>query len=423
MDRVHNLAEELERCVRCGTCRTVCPVFASIQREPASARGRISLIKGYVDGEIAISQRYLKSIKECTLCGACAENCPNGVDIPEAVLSARIESVEKRGLPSLGSFILKSLLDSSRLLPFTLRVASRLQPLVFRDSPLENGLVSRFNLPFIDQKRLLPTIARTFFLERPEVKALSSVEGDRDTSKPRVGFFVGCGINYLLPRIGDAVVRVLKNTDSSLLIPQEQSCCGVPALSAGDLQTAKSLAMRNIETFERYEIDYITTGCATCSYTLRVLFPKLFKDDPEMKKRAHLLASRVVDITELLIRILDYRETRNIPPDERLTVTYHDPCHLSRYQHLKDEPREIILRSGHLFKEMPNPCACCGLGGGVNLTNYELSMDIARRKVESIRRTSASVVATACPGCMVQLNDGLHRYGVDAKVVHVVELL
>jgi Fe-S oxidoreductase len=105
-------------------------------------------------------------------------------------------------------------------------------------------------------------------------------------------------------------------------------------------------------------------------------------------------------------------------------VTYHDPCHLNRSQGIRAEPRELLASKDSLeFRAMKFPCSCCGLGGGVGFTNYELSADIARRKAESVRGSGADIVATACPGCIVQIRDALHRNGVDAKVAHVVELL
>ena len=104
-------------------------------------------------------------------------------------------------------------------------------------------------------------------------------------------------------------------------------------------------------------------------------------------------------------------------------MTYHDPCHLRRGQGIADEPRELIEMSGAKLKEMEHPCRCCGLGGSFNITNYEFSMAINRSKAEDIKNTGADIVATACPGCMIQIKDGLHQLGADTKVVHVIELL
>jgi Fe-S oxidoreductase len=145
---------------------------------------------------------------------------------------------------------------------------------------------------------------------------------------------------------------------------------------------------------------------------------------PQTRARVENLSSRVKDITELLAGQFSYKGGEKTGPDrDGVVVTYHDPCHLGRAQGIRDEPRELLERSGMTFKEMKNPCKCCGLGGGLTFTNYDLSMEIAKNKVEDIKGTGAQVVATACPGCIIQLKDGLHRFGVNAKVVHLVELL
>ena len=134
---------------------------------------------------------------------------------------------------------------------------------------------------------------------------------------------------------------------------------------------------------------------------------------------------KVRDITELLVNELGFKgDASRKGAGKKLTVTYHDPCHLNRAQGIRKAPRELIANAdGVMFKEMRFPCSCCGLGGGLSTTNYELSIEIARRKAQSVKESGADVLATACPGCIVQLRDAMHRYGVDVKVVHVVELL
>ena len=423
-----SLRDEVDKCVRCGTCRSICPTTRVIGRETASARGKLTLIGAYLDGGLGLSELFLKHIKECTLCGGCRDVCPVGVKTTDVFLAARAEAVEKGGQSFAASFVMKNLLDSPKLMPWALRLASRLKGLVFKDSVVDNGLISRFSLPLIGGGRLVPELAPTFFMDRAEVKALSSgFSGGSGTGGARVAFFAGCGVNYLMPQVGTASIEAVKRTGSPVVVPDGQVCCGMPAYYSGDLKTARRLALKNITAFEEFKADYIATACATCSYALKAVFKKLLSDEgDEVRSRVEAFTSRVRDITELLANELKYVSSTEDPgvEAEKKIVTYHDPCHLNRSQGIRAEPRELLASKSSIeFRAMKFPCSCCGLGGGVGFTNYELSADIARRKAESVRGSGADIVATACPGCIVQIRDGLHRHGVDAKVVHVVELL
>jgi glycolate oxidase iron-sulfur subunit len=416
------IRQETEKCVRCGTCRSGCPTFNAIYRETASARGKIALVEARLTGDEELGEEYLKHIKECTLCGACFSSCPKEVDTPELVMYARAESAEKEGLPLAAQLALKNVLGSERVMPLAFKFASRLQKILLKASNSESGLISRFSLPFLGSGRLLPELPEISFLELPHVRARSDIKRGKRTSDATVGLFAGCGINYLLPGVGETAIRVLEREGAEVVVPKGQVCCGIPAVSSGEVSTAKNLALKNLEVFETSGLDYITTACATCGHALKQTMTKLLAGEgPSMRTRVKNFSSRVKDITELLRNEFSYKGGEK--NDQDTVVTYHDPCHLGRFQAIRDEPRELIERAGAKFKEMKNPCKCCGLGGGLTFTNYELSMKIARNKVESIKDTGAQVVATACPGCMIQLKDGLHRFGGNAKVVHLIELL
>jgi len=457
MKALAELKDEISKCVRCGTCRSTCPTFRVIGRESASARGKLALIDAFLKGDIAPSETYLRHIKECTLCGACRDSCPNGVDTIGVITAARAEAVQRQGMPYAASFILKTLLDPGKLMPIALRFASRIQGLVLKDSTVENGLLSRFSLPVVGGGRLVPPLAKRFFLEMPDIKALFDGAGSRSAASPaarpvRVAFYAGCGVNYLMPELGVKSIEVLRRAGAEPVVPSGQICCGMPAFSMGDLPTAKSMAIKNLEAFEACGCDYITTSCATCGHALKNLFRDLLGSDPEFSVRVEAMAAKVKDITELLVNVLGYvgksppaplfqsgessaplfqsgeSPAPLFPREEsgggKKIVTYHDPCHLNRAQGIRREPRRLLEGApGVVFKEMKFPCGCCGLGGGLSTTNYDLSISITKRKVESIRASGADIVATACPGCMVQLRDGLHKHGVDVKVAHVVDLL
>ena len=421
MKRLELLRDEIDKCVRCGTCRSTCPATKVLGVETASPRGRVSLVDAYSRGEIGLTEVYLKHLKDCTLCGACRSNCPNGVDTVAIFAAARAEAIEKKGVPLAASLVFRNLKDSGKgIMGLGLKLAGKLQGLLFKDSAAGIGLLSRFSLPLVGSGRLVPPLAATFFLDLPEVMAASGIEAK--SGRPKVAFYSGCGINYLMPGLGVKSLEVIKKAGAEVSVPQGQVCCGMPAYAMGDLKAAREMALKNLEELERTDADFIATSCATCGHGLKHLMPDLLSDEPGLKARAEKVASKVRDISELLIHELGFKKGSS--EGEKRIVTYHDPCHLGRAQNLREEPRDIIKISGNAtLKEMKNPCLCCGLGGGLMYNNYELSMDIARIKAENIRNSGAEIVATACPGCMIQLRDGLHRFGVSAKVKHVIELL
>ncbi len=429
MKKLEEYRDDLERCVKCGTCKTGCPSYTVAQREWASARGRVSLIKAHLDGDVDFSEKYLRQIKECTLCGACSSACPNEVPVPSIIMAARAEQVEAEGLPTGAAFVMKRILDSKRLGPLALKAASKLQGIVFKDAGgmeamEQSGLVSRFQIPYMPigcKDRLVPGLAKTFFMDTRLVKNLKKEHGKGARSGVKVAFFAGCAINYLLPRIGEASLKLLNEAGAVVIVPSAQVCCGMPALSLGDTDTAKSLALKNLEAFEAVEADFITTSCATCTRALKDGFMAALTDDPSLTERVLSFSAKVRDITELLAN--EFNIIPRLKGADSKTVTYHDPCHLGRGEGgIRDEPRELIEKSGHAFREMKHPCGCCGLGGGVSFTNYDLSMEIMRSKAENIKDTGADILATACPGCMIQIKDGLNRFEVKADVKHVVEL-
>jgi len=186
------------------------------------------------------------------------------------------------------------------------------------------------------------------------------------------------------------------------------------------------LALINLEVFEAHDLDFITTSCATCTDGLKNKFRKLLEDEgPEMKRRVDVFCGKVRDITDLLVNELKLPASMSDlkVSEDGAVVTYHDPCHLRRGLGIKDEPRELIETAGFRIKEMKHPCRCCGLGGSFSITNYDLSSEINMLKAEDIKGTGAEIAATACPGCMVQLRDGLHKIDARVEVKHIVELL
>jgi glycolate oxidase iron-sulfur subunit len=411
-----SLKEIAEKCVRCGMCQSVCPVFAELQKEAAVARGKVTLIAKLLSKEIGHSQKLSTYLLQCLGCGACSENCPNGVKADELILESRALMVEEKGLSLPKWLILRKVLTSRHLLSMLLKTGSLAQALISRKVPKESGLHLRFSLPYLDKNRLIPSIANPFLLDR-HPDGIEVKDG-----RKKVGLFAGCSINYLFPSIGESTIRLLTRNRCSVGIPKDQICCGLPAYGSGDMETARSLARRNIRAFSHPDIDQILVPCASCFYFLKEGYLKLFPGEEE----AQSFSKKVVEPSTFFSDLIDFshQDDGRLDQNQKLRLTYHDPCHLRRRMKIYREPRQLLKSlPGIEFVEMKQPNRCCGMAGSFNLIYYDLSQKIVQRKVEDVKSTKANVVTTSCMGCMIQLKDGLYQNGLETKVVHLVEVL
>ena len=405
--------DDLYRCVKCGSCRSVCPVFAEIGRESAVARGKLALIENLAEGNVVMSNRFEEILSLCVGCSACAENCSNGVRAGEIIMAARAAIVAGKGL-SLGKRLtIRRILKSARMMPRIFKIGSLVQGLICKRIPRESGLHLRFALPYLDQKRFIPPVARRFFLEHHGGEVVT------DRGVERIGLFVGCVTNYLFPSIGEATVNLLKERGTSLVSPRDQGCCGLPAFGVGDIETFKSLALRNIEAIGKSGVDKVVVPCSSCAYVLKKLYPKIFPEDERWKR----ISPYVMEVSQYLSS-LDWAKRESAFNQGNIKVTWHDPCHLNRELGIKMEPRELLKSIPQVeLVEMADPSRCCGLGGSFNLTQYDLSLKIAERKMEDVRATGAEIVVTSCTGCILQLKDAVHQKGMNVEVLHLVEAL
>lgn len=217
----------------------------------------------------------------------------------------------------------------------------------------------------------------------------------------------------------EATVRVLQRNGCHVLVPVGQGCCGALNAHSGDLEMARRMARRNIDVFLSAGVDTIVVNSAGCGSAMKE-YAELLCDDPQYAEKAHRFSSIVKDVTEFLADLpLD-------PPRARLEmkVTYQDPCHLAHAQRISKPPR-VLLRAipGLELVEMRDPTRCCGAAGIYSVLQKKMSRQLLENKMKDVASTGVRVVATANPGCMMQLQLGWYLSGVDGQVYHVVELL
>jgi len=415
IEPLQRVEDQLKKCVKCGACRQNCPAFNSFQREPAVARGKIALAQHVLNDDIELDDQTYLAMSKCLLCGSCVEKCPNSVPTDEIVIAARESLAKKRGLSTFHAAVGQVIKNRGRM-KMGVKAASILGSLFFKKVPETSGLRLRFPMPFVGNKRYIPQIAKNSFIDQhPEV--IPGMPG-----KPRIAFFVGCMTNFVYTDVGEAALKLFRHLGCTIIIPKGQQCCGLPGMSGGDIGTVRDLAEKNLIEFEKYEVDYVMSACATCGGALHRLYPLVVgKRNPELRLRLEALAKKTVDAAQLLHQLgLDPAETG---AGEDIRVTYHDPCHL-RTRGITRQPRELLQGTpGVELVEMEGADKCCGLGGTFNVYHYESSMTINDAKSQAIVATGAKAVATGCPGCMMQLSDGLKQHGFTVEVLHTLQLL
>src|ERR1035441_9046172 len=263
-------------------------------------------------------------------------------------------------------------------------------------------------------QQLTPSAAPPFFFS--QIGRTFPSEGERTK---RVAFLAGCIANVSFARLNEATVRVLQRNGCEVVVPEGQGCCGALHLHAGMRGEARKLACRNIDAILGGGFDAIITNAAGCGSTLKE-YGELLADLPEYAEKARRFSSLMRDVTEFLSGLeLNTRLGR-----VDAVVTYQDSCHLAHGQQIRQSPRQLLgAIPGLTFREMPGADICCGSAGIYNVMQTEMSMQILRRKMESVNATRADIIATANPGCMLQLQAGVRLHGSGQRVMHVVELL
>ncbi|BCR06680.1 glycolate oxidase iron-sulfur subunit [Desulfuromonas versatilis] len=410
MKKLEDYREEIEQCVKCGACRAHCPVFGAEKHEGRVARGKVALAHALLEGEVDLEAKVLEDFSQCLLCGSCCAQCPNKVPTEEIVAAARRRIAGEKGLTSFGKGV-AAVLGRPKLMNALAKTGGALSSLLFKKLPENSGLRLRFPAPYLDAERTLPPIAAKPFRETvPEL--IPGREG-----MPTVAFFTGCGINYMYPAVGEAFVKALRFLGVTVLIPKDQACCGLPAVSAGAEQTVEQLAAQNLQALTRQKADFVVTACASCNAGVGKIYA-------ELGEEYESLAKKTKDIFVFLAEHGLVEKLAALPKaQQRKKVTYHDPCHL-RTRGITKEPRQILAALPQVeFVEMANAGTCCGLGGTYSVYHYETSKQIGAKKAASIADSGAELVATDCPGCIMQLQDSVNHAHGKARAVHILELL
>lgn len=385
----HPTRDDLNACVACGLCLPHCPTYRLTGEESASPRGRITAMRAVADGEAVVDEDFGSFMDRCLVCRACEDVCPSHVPFGRMMEAARvqIEPLRSRRQRFARWAGLDVLLPHRKLL----WTAAFLQPVV---------------TPFLPRRvRAITPKPSERFRRLPRVTEPPAGTPTRGT----VAVLSGCVQDRWFREINRATIRVLARNGWRVRVPREQQCCGALSAHNGRLDAARRLARRNARAFAGAE--HVVVNGAGCG--------------AHLQSYGDLVAGTDLPVVDLMV-FLDRAGLSDVPTHgigvER--VAYHDACHALRAQHIRSEPRRVLERiPGLEVVDIPGGDRCCGAAGLFNVTQPEMAGGLMREKAEGVRATGAGVVASANPGCTMQIVAGVRELGLEVEVVHPVQLL
>ncbi len=387
MDKVADIDIDLYSCLQCGYCKGTCPAYEQFGWESDCPRGKIFYLKRM--GERGFFERrkkreddqsFYESLFHCTSCGICDEVCHVEIKLSDVWEEVK-EWLGKLGMEPLPGHkeLSKRIYDPNKRNPF-------FDP----NDPAKDFLENR--------GKWLP-------------------EGVELAENPEVVYFVGCTASYRMQFLAQATVKLLGAADVRFTIMgPDEWCCGSPLLRTGLGDKVKEeYVIHNINALQGRGVKEVVTACAGCYKTIKENYPEI----------AGFRPFEVYHVSEYLHKLIKEKKLK-FSKEFNKKVVYHDPCHLRRHAGVFDAPREVIKAiPGVELLEMPRNrerSRCCGAGGGFKIAFNDQAEDIAVGRVKEAVETGGEVIVTPCPFCVVNLNAGAKRAGIDIKTMDLVQL-
>ncbi len=412
------------RCIKCGACANVCPAYQVVGGHAFGHiySGPIGLVNTAFHHGLEFSEGP-QSL--CLSCGACETVCPVEIPLPGQILEIRRRvntelGVSRRRRQALRLFASRRLVALAfsvlGTVTWPFRHGSFLRP------PLRLSPRALRRLTF----RTPPAFPTRPARQRRELRAAAPAIAQTEASGRRVILFLQCVADRLVPAVAVATADLLRAAGCEVEIPDQQHCCGLPAIDGGDDAVARRMARQTLEVLGAATEDSlpdIVTPAPSCAIAMLHDYERLFDDEPVWQHRARRLTGRVWDLTAYLAgpaRLPDGVLARG----DQGPVAVDRFCQGANLLGRGDMLDELVRGlTGSEIVPLDEAEVCCGFGGSTSLVAPELSAGVLARKLENVRASGASVLLTDNPGCLVHLRGGADAAHLPVQVQHVAEYL
>nr|MDO8111224.1 heterodisulfide reductase-related iron-sulfur binding cluster [Candidatus Sigynarchaeota archaeon] len=334
--------------------------------------GKNLIARALVEGDYEMSDSVAEKIYSCILCGNCEQQCQQDVGdhLVEIFEALRAEAVDEGFGPMPAHKVFKENIEKE-------------------GNPYGEPRKNRFAEEYI-QKHI--------------------------KDKAPVVFFMGCTAAYREKDLVKHTISVLEKMNTDFAILKDESCCGSPLITTGQVDAARSLAENNIESIKNAGAKIVVASCAGCFRTWATQYEKKF---------GLKLSFKVQHVSEFIrdnIKKLKFKT-----PEAKLKVTYHDPCHLGRHGGVYEAPRQVLKKlPGIELVEMPRNrenAWCCGAGAGVKSAFKDFALETAKKRIAEAEKTNATIIVTACPFCERNLGDAIKASNSKIVIKDLVDLV
>ncbi len=409
------LHETISQCNRCGFCQAGCPVFRVTGQEHSLARGRQAIARSLMLGQLELTPDVLHALEDCLLCRGCTAHCFPAIRTDEIVTAIRHAYIREHGQPAWQRILFRKILSDSKTLETAGRMALWAKRHGLAAAAATSGLLGAVDERLAVANEVAPPMTGKPFLRGGKARVPKPA-----VVRHRVGYFASCGLSFQFPEVVEATLRVLARNGCEVTV-MNNTCCGRPAHSYGDVDAARDIARKNVDRMaEAMKLDAIVSECGSCSTHLKD-YGSLLSGDTGYAEKAAAFSRKVRSFSEFLVEA---------GVDESFgalsgTVTWHDPCHLSnRFAKITAQPRRLLKAvPGLTYREMPEADWCCGAAGSYTFLHHTEATGVLDRKMGNVAKTGADTLVTECPACLMHLGYGARRKELPLKVKHLSQVL
>lgn len=437
MKNLIDYKEEIHKCSKCGLCQSVCPVYEQTGNDCSVSRGKFIMLNGVVKGDLKLNKNINKYLDICLKCNACKNFCPSDIDARKIFLAAKSDYFKTcqsskfiKGFQS--KLIFNLFLNITKITTNTYRFLK-----LDKAVKLFYPALQKFELG----KKII--LANEFVSASNRISLTGKIpKRVWDDKLIKVVYFKGCINEYINPRVKNATENILKNMNVQIL-PAKFECCGVPFLSCGNVEQFKKQAEFNLKQIPD-DFDYFLTDCASCQNAFAEY--KNYIDDEILLNKIDKILEKSMNINEFIVKnaesfefemadnpkqnlkrksrlglLTQQHQTDNVLDyPHKISFTFHKPCHLENIDFIQ----EFLKKAKNVeYIEMKEFDKCCGFSGEFAIKNPELSKRISAKKAQNAISTKTDYILTACPACILGLNQGLIEHKKDVLTLNFIEFI